>query len=352
MKTKQAQLSTPSSDSGQFAHKSEDIIRLLSARDQYLFDDCEQRLLFLHSYLDPSNLVPFYVRFVRLSDELALITLSELPSTFLTYHGHSLLTILNAVQYHPQELHCFRTIKQLEHSTNKLLQYSNRLAERNWTGDAKRQALCRTLIARLNVLTASALKKYILSLEPKPLCSQLESLCTTTSRCLREVLDQLVYRYHQQQLSQIEQQVTDRLTTLKKQLCSDFKDYSEFLSVKCARNVAIEPYNAVIPNLVCFVFVDRSMNEFVATSTGSEPDHDRNANHHNLPTSIESPYYEWLPTDLYEHVMTHVIQRSYASLSSTGQLFCRWVEGTHLYNYCIWFEDQTVSLTVIKSIER
>jgi hypothetical protein len=349
VQAKQARLSTPSSDSGQFAPKSEDIFRLLSARDQYLFDDCEQRLLFLRSYLEPSNLVPFHVRFVRLSDELALVCLSELPSTFLTYHVHSLLGILNAVQYHPQELRCFHTLKQLETSTQKLLQYTQRLAERN-TNDSRRQLLCRSLANRLNALTSSPLKKHILSFEQKPLSSQLEALCGAAGRCLREVLEQLVYVYHQQQLQQIEQQVLDHLSVLKRDTMLVIKDYSEFLLVKCSRNVAIESYSPFIPNLACFVFVDRSVNEFVSACVDDENGNVCWHDWHNSSTLKNSPSVArthdacdaHLPTDLYAHVMSHLISRSYASLAS-GQLFCRWAEGSHLYNYCIWFEDHAVS---------
>lgn len=96
------------------------ILSRLAESDRYLFDDCEHQLVFLHSYIDRTNLIPFLVRFMRINNEILFISLSELPSTFLYYYTNKLLLLFNGLQYSNPKFYGFQPLNQLESSIRKM----------------------------------------------------------------------------------------------------------------------------------------------------------------------------------------------------------------------------------------
>ncbi|XP_053210700.1 BLOC-3 complex member HPS1-like [Panonychus citri] len=291
-------------------------------KHQYRWKEFDQRLIFLHSSVDQRYLVPFYLRYIRIAEEISLVILSQLPTTLMTFHIHNLLNILNMLQYRPKDLRCSHTLQEFDVSLAKLNRHLNETV--NQPSD-----LIRTLMIKLNQVSKSEIRKHILSRNGmEEISAQLDSLASSVSTILKTVYCEKIYLHHSRLIERFNSDpiVTNFLFSLKNGCSYIFKDYLDYFRVKSQRNMAIEAYLDVVPGLVGFIYVDRNLNELIMAKVDDGDDAIGDFNLLNLNLSI--------------NVLPRLVETAYVNLSSKGQLTSTWSENGLSFNYIIWFESE------------
>ena len=312
-------------------------ISRLAENDRYLFDDCQHQLVFLHSYIDRTNLIPFLVRFMRLNNEMLFVSLSELPSTFLYYYTNKLLLLFNGLQYSDPKFYGFSPFNQLENSIRKMQTCLDFIVNGNEKQANKRNTQnARSLKQKLDKFVKSDFRKYVLSVQNYQLSSYLEALTGSICLQLKELSNTMIFTHHHAQLNTFRSITINKLSKLKKVFLYQLRDYLTFIWVKSRRNIPIDPYRNLVTNLVLFIYVDRNRNEFVWSS-------DQNFNLdccvlNNKETVNSNCLFE------YKSIIFNLIDKSYQLLKTTQSMQSRWFEKNLIFNYAIWFEDHTVSI--------
>ena len=283
----------------------------------------DQRLIFLHSFINTRYLVPFYFRLIKVCDKICLVLLSHLSRSCLSFHIQSLLTIINSLQYRPKELRCFHTLDEFDISI-KILKQLLKFKIRKQTDETK------LLINKLEQINSSDIRKHILSINEKDLSTQLDALCSSFCSSLRNVYSQTVYQHFITCLNFLSNDimVQKTLNEIKSGLKLSIRDYLDYLLVKSQRNVSVEAYCDIIPGLISFIFVDRTLNQIIIAKNDHQDDNLNDLNFFNLNISL--------------HLLPQLIELAYNDLAS-GKLFTNWTENEFSMNYLMWFEAENVS---------
>lgn len=324
----------------QKSNKSKSILSHLAESDRYLFDDCEYQLVFFHSYIDRTNLIPFLVRFIRINNEIVFLTLSELPSTFLYYYTNKLLLFFNGLQYSNQKYYGFSALNQLESSIKKMQTCLDYIMNEKQCNGKNINQNAKLLKQKLDKFSKSDYRKYILAHKNFQLSSYLEALTSSICIQLKELVNTMIFDHHHNQLDLFHSVTINKLGKLKKIFLYQLRDYLNYIWVKSNHNVAIEPYQNLIPNLVFFIYVDRNKNEFITS--------DQNFNLNCCLTRREMND----TNCFYEHksMVYNLIDKSYHLLKTNQSMQSRWHEKNLIFNYAMWFEDHTVSRAVITQL--
>lgn len=144
----------------------------------------------------------------------------------------------------------------------------------------------------------------------------------------------MVFSHHHNQLSAFHSITTNKLSKLKRVFLHQLRDYLDYILVKSKRNLPIEPYQSLVPNLVLFIYVDRGKNEFIWTS---DPSYGFDC---CLSKETGACPYE------YRSMVHTLIDKSYQLLKTNQSMQSRWLEKNLIFNYAIWFEDHTVSALI------
>ena len=302
--------------------------------DRYLFDDCEHQLIFLHSYIDRTNLIPFLIRFMRINNEIIFVSLSELPSTFLYYYTNKLLIFFNGLQYSNPKFYGFSPLNQLENSIKKMQTCIEFIINDN---DKRRNIQnAKLLKQKLDKFMKSDFRKYLLMVSNKSfqLSSRLEALVGAICVQLKEIANQMIFKHHHEQLNTFHLITINKLSKLKKSFLFQLRDYLSYIWVKSKRNLPIEPYRNLVSNLVLFIYVDRNRNEFIWST---DQNFDFECNSSKDANAFTNCLYE------YKSMIYTLIDKSYQLLKTNQQMQSRWQEKNLIFNYAIWFEDHTVS---------
>lgn len=295
------------------------IVSRLAESDRYLFDDCEHQLIFLHSYIDRTNLVPFLIRFMRINNELLIVTLSELPSTFLYYYTNKLLILFNGLQYSNPKYYGFQPLNQLESSIKKMQNCLDFIG--NEKNSKRNQQNAKLLKQKIDKFMKSDFRKYVIGVGKNfQLSSYLEALVSSICVQLKELTNSMIFTHHHNQLNVFRSITINKLSKLKKSFIYQLRDYLTFIWVKSRRNVPIEPYCNLVSNLVSFIYVDRNVNEFIFSASDC--------------LSKESNLY---------FDLNAMIDKAYQLLKTNQTMQSRWQENRFIFNHAIWFEDQNVN---------
>lgn len=210
---------------------------------------CQSHIVFLAKGESSDILHPFCARVFSISSSLRLVLLSELRSSELAASIHTILDFLNCVQYNKSELNGFVSLHKVERSFQKL---KLNLKEKN----------CRPVMKLLERLLKSDLRKICLELEERSeLPAVVEALCSSICASLREIYHNHVYLKELYRLecdadSKVLTAFWDSLRIYCEQRVADYVDY---LEVKSERNMTVEPYLSIVPELVAFIYVDRQV---------------------------------------------------------------------------------------------
>jgi len=268
-------------------------------------------------------LVPFYFRVIKVCDNICLILLSQLPRSYLSFHIHSLLTIINSLQYRPKELRCFHTLEEMDISIRILKQLLKYKSQRH-CDDTK------LLMIKFDQINSSEIRKYILSLNEKELSTQLDALCSSLCSSLRSVYSNKVYQYFVHNLAVLSNStaVQKLLNEIKSSTNHSTRDYLDYFLVKSQRNVCIESYYDIFPGLISFIFINRSVNQMII------------AKNEHLDETLGNNSISYLTISL--NLLPQLIECAYTRLTS-GKLSSSWIENELSMNYIMWFEGSGVS---------
>lgn len=180
----------------------------------------------------------------------------------------------------------------------------------------------------------SDFRKYVLAHKNFQLSSYLEALTGSICFQLKELANTMVFGHHHSQLGAFHSITTNKLTKLKRVFLHQLRDYLSYIWVKSRRNLPIEPYQALVANLVLFIYVDRGKNEFIWTSDQSYGFECCLSRETGDPSVCS---YER------KSVVHTLIDKSYQLLKTNQSMQSRWQEKNLIFNYAIWFEDHKVS---------
>lgn len=258
-----------------------------------------------------------------------MILLSQLPTALVTFHMHKLWYILDSLQYRPSELKNSVTLSEFDSSLSKLIKTLSLLK-------VKSNPVL-TLYNKLNDLSNSEIRKYILSIDNQDLPLKLDSLCSTICSLLRVVYGEKIFTHYQVAVARLNENPKMRLKLLDiKNMCNKVAlDYGDFLTVKAQRNTSINAFTDSIPGLIAFIYVDRSTNEFVFAKLEDY--------------EIDLEEIKLLNLNLARNLLAQLVEKAYLNLSN-GKLSFSYSDICLTYNYLFWFEDKEVSRCFIDDI--
>lgn len=263
---------------------------------------------------------------MRINNELCIVTLSELPSTFIYYYTNKLLHQFNGLQYSNPVYYGFQSLNILENSIKKMqncIEYLNN--EKNTKRNQQNFMTIKLLKQKLDKFMKSDFRKYVVGISNKQknyqLNSYLDALASSISIQLKILADQMIFEHHHNQLELFKQLTINKLSKLKKNFLYQLRDYLYFIFVKSKRNIPIQPYCNLIPNLVAFIYIDRNSNEFVQSTS----------DYLNKETNC---YFEF----------NSMIDKAYQLLKTNQMMQSKWSENKFIFNYALWFEDHNVSI--------
>ncbi|KAI1307263.1 hypothetical protein HDE_00847 [Halotydeus destructor] len=261
-------------------------------------------------------LLPYCAVIIRISSSLTLALLSELHVADFTCAVQVVLQTLNNIQYFKSELKGFLSLHKLERAIIKIKAYLK--FNQN-----------KSLIKSLDRLLQPDFKKCLLSLEKTELPSMIEALCSSTCSSLRDVYKNLVHlNMRETLLSRYDdKEVIAHLDSLRIYCERRTRDYIDYLEVKTERNMTIEPFMEVSPNLLAFLYIDRVKNEVIYASSDDIG---------KLAFGRTSKTKDAL------NVLSDAVELAYTSLAS-GNLSSKWsiVQKQLHFNYFMWFEDMS-----------
>lgn len=281
--------------------------------DTMPFEAC---VVFLNASETSSVLLPFSLRVTRVTPSLSLAILSETRSMDLAHATQVLLDMLTTVQYRRRELHGFISLQRLERAVARFKKNS-------------KTPIAQHVVRSLEKLVSGDFRKWMLELGTAELPSTLDALCSSICSSLREFYHSGVYVRETQRMDTLlsKKDVLSHLDWTRIYFEQRARDYLDYLTVKAARNMTLEPFLPMCPNLVAFIYVDRVRNEVVYAAS-EDSDLDASGDRHLSQAN------------LFRTILPEAVERAYSGLA-VGDLSSKWTlaERDLCLSYAMWFED-------------